>query len=231
MATTTINKESFMALSKDEMWDLLQTNRMADVNNKLDTIIGKFTKLESELSVAKSANAALKKEIINLKRKVNRDSMYSRQENLELSGIPESVSNESLEATTLALLRKTGVDCTPRDIVDCHRLRNKKDVIVRFVNRKHALQALSGSKYLKGNTNDIIPNAKIYVNRNLTPEYKSLRWQAKKLKSENYIEDFGTNRRGVWIKAEAGGPRKQIDVAEDLIEYLPDGIFLSDICN
>ena len=228
-----INKESFMTLTNSQMWDLFKTNSssLIEVNTKLYTVLSKFERIESELAVVKSANTALKNEIVNLKRKVNRDNMYHRQDNLEFSGIPESVSDENLEGTALALLRKTGVHCTSADIVDCHRLKNRRNVILRFVNRKHALQALSGSKHLKGNTNDILPNSKIYLNRNLTPEYKTLRWQAKKMKAENYIEDFSTNRRGVWIKVEAGGSRKQIDVAEDLSGHLPEGILLSDFCN
>ena len=183
---------------------------------------------ESELAIVKSANAALTKEVLNLKRKMNRENMYFRQENLEFSGIPESVADVNLEQTAIYLLRKTGVECTPDDIVACHRLKNKKDVIIRFVNRKHAFHALSRSKNLKNNTDDIIPNSKIYINRNLTPEYKTLRWQAKTLKRQKFFEDFGTNKRGVYIVA--GGSRRQIDIAEDLKEYLPEGKLLSDIC-
>ena len=156
--------------------------------------------------------------------------MYSRQENLEISGIPESVPDRNLEATAMSLLRKVGVECNSDEIVDCHRLKNKKNVIIRFVNRKYALQALAKSKNLRGNTDDILPNSTIYLNRNLTPEYKTLRWQAKKMKGKGFIYDFGINKRGVYIKKEASGERKQIDIAEDLHEYLPTGILLSDIC-
>ena len=230
------SKVSFMALSDEAKWELFQKSEtkcssLEEVNGKLDLLIGKIAKLESDVLVTKSVNVGLKSEILNLRRKINRDSMYNRQENLEISGIPESVSDRDLERTTRSLLRKVGVDCNDDEIVDCHRLRNKKNVIIRFTNRRYALKALANSKNLRNNTNDILPNSMIYVNRNLTPEYKTLRWQAKKVKGKGYIVDFGVNRRGIWVKAAANGAKKQIDIAEDLHEFIPDGFSLSEICN
>ena len=235
MVMADVTKESFLSLSNEEMWDLfkktqLEASSIRQLNAKIDVLIGKIDKLDSEIAIGKTVNNALKSEIINIKRKQNRVNQYHRRENLEFSGIPESTSDQNLEKIALALLKKTGVDISSNDIVDCHRLRNKKTVIVRFVNRKHAVKALLNSKKLNGKTNDIVNNSVIYLNRNLTPEYKSLRWKSKKLKLENYINDFGVNQHGVWVKAEADGPRKQVDVDEDLYEYLPQGISLADIC-
>ena len=50
------------------------------------------------------------------------------------------------------------------------------------------------------------------------------------MKIAKYIDDFGTNKRGVWIRVEADGVKKQIDVTEDLSEHLPKGKVLSDVC-
>ena len=230
-----ITKESFLALSNMQMWELfsksqIESKTFNELNTKLDLLIGKVTKMDAEMSVAKAVNVALQSEVTNLKRKLNQNNNYHRQENLELSGIPESVSDDNLEATAISILNKTGVALTSKDIVDCHRMRNKKVVIIRFVNRKNAQEALANSRSLQGNTNDIISNSVIYINRNLTPESMSLRWKAKLLKRANHIHDFGTNRRGVWVKSQSDGARKQIDVDEDLVEFLPRGISLSDIC-
>ena len=169
-------------------------------------------------------------EYCKMKRKMNRNSQYFRQENLEFSGIPERIDDDCLESTVISLLQKTGVEVSPNDIVDVHRLKNKKSVIIRFVNRKHAKKALANSRLLKGNTEDIIKNSVIYCNRNLTPEYKSLRWMAKKMCSASHIKAFGTNSKGVWVKGELYGAKKQVDVEEDLMEFLPEGISLSGVC-
>ena len=229
-----INKEEFLALPNDKMWELFSkyhsSSTLDELNAKLDIVITKINKLESELEISRRVNTALKSEVLNLKRKVNRDAQYHRQENLEFSGIPESIPDGELEQTAITIFKKAGVDVKSSDIVDCHRLKNRRRVIIRMVNRKHCQQALAGSKRLKGNTSDI-NNSVIYINRNLIPEYNTLRWKAKLLKQANYIFNYGVNRRGIWVQMEAGGNRKQVEIDDDLMEYLPAGILLSDVCH
>ena len=232
-----ITKEKFQSLTNEQLWELfhnksiVESSALKELNTKLDLVLGKVEKLEDQIAVGKAANAALKCEIANLKRKLNRDSLYNRQENVEFSGIPVSVSDGNLEKTVMSLLRKVGVEVVTDDIVDCHRLKDKKTVITRFVNRKYAVQALSNSKRLRGNTNDILANSVIYINRNLTPEYKTLRWKAKRMCLAGHIHAFGTSKRGVWVKADANASKKQVDLEEDLYQFLPAGISLSDICS
>ena len=230
-----LTKEEFLALSNVQMWELFtefqsKCSAMNEVNVKLDIVISKISKLESELEIGKRVNNALKLEVLNLKKKANRDAQYNCQENLEFTGIPETIPDASLEETAIKILKKTGVDVKSSDIVDCHRLKNRKRVIIRMVNRKHCQQALAGSKNLKGNTRDI-SNSAIYVNRNLIPEYHALRWKCKQLKLANYLFNFGVNKRGIYVQQEAGGIKKQVEVDDDIFEYLPTGTLLSDICH
>ena len=232
-----INEESFLSLPRNELWEMFKKAQemssvaLNDVNSKLDLLVNKMEKMETEIKVCKAVNTALKTEIVNLKRQINKNAQYNRQENLEFSGIPESVPDHKLEKITIALMRKTGVEVAPDEIVDCHRLRNKKIVIARFVNRKYAQAALLKSKNLRGNTGDIIPNSIIFMNRNLTPEFRSLRWKAKRMKEANCIHAFGISKKGLWVKHEADGVKKEVAVDEDLFEYLPTGKNLSEICS
>ena len=234
-----ISKEDFLSLSNEQVWTLFQKNfherekyrdTLSQINIKMDFLISKIQKLEDEIAVSKSVNTALKKECVNLRRKCNRDSQYHRQENVEFTGIPDNISDNNLEKTVISLLKITEVNVTPNDIVDCHRLPRRKTVIVRFLNCKHSLKALLNGKRLKGNTGDICGNSAVYINRNLIPEYLSLRWKAKKMKSQNLVHDFGTNRRGIWVKETAEGDKRQIEIDDDLFQYLPEGKTLNDIC-
>ena len=141
-----ISKESFLSLSNIQMWELfkkseIERDSMQQLHVKMDFSIGKIEKLETEVAVGKTINTALKNECLLLKRKFNRNSQYQRLENIEISGIPDSVQDTNMEKTVLALLKKTDVDLVPNDIVDCHCLPKRKTVIVRFVNRKHAQKA------------------------------------------------------------------------------------------
>ena len=228
-------KDAFLALTNDQMWKVFsefqtKCESLDEVQVKLDLLITKINKLESEIVHVKNINGVLKTEVLNMRRKINRDSQYFRQENLEFSGIPVTVADDKLQDTAIALLKKTGVEVKASDIVDCHRLKNGKTVIARFLNRKHCKQALAGSKKLKGNTGDLF-DSEIYINRNLIPEFNNLRWKSKKLKQANYIFNFGTNHRGIWVQSEANGRKKQIEVDEDLYEFMPVGKSLSDICS
>lgn len=69
---------------------------------------------------------------------------YGRRENIEISGIPDSVPDHILEDTVIRILRRIGVyGLSSYEIGGCHRLkkRNKHEpakVIVRFINRKRA---------------------------------------------------------------------------------------------
>ena len=227
-------KESFLALTGDQIWNLFSKSQsecgsFKELNTKMDILISKINKLEDEIEVGRRVNKALKVEIVNMRRKINKDSQYQRQENLEFSGIPEHIPDSDLENTALKLLKKTGVVLKSSDVVDCHRLKNPKKVIIRLVNRKHCQLALHGSKKLRGNTSDILGDSIVYLNRNLIPEFNTLRWKAKKMKVANYIYNFGTNRRGIWVQSEADGEKKQVEIEDDLLVYLPEGILLSDV--
>ena len=225
-----VTKDSFLSMSNEEKWELFKQSQ--SVNLKLDTVIDKIEKLESQLVFSRNVNDRLKNEIVNIKRKANRNCQYERQDNIEFSGIPDSIPDDNLEDVAIQLMKKMDINVETRDIVDCHRLPKRKSVILRFVNRKNALKALSNGKKLKNNVGDILPgNPAVFVNRNLIPEYLSLRWKAKQLKQANYLHEFGLNRRGVWVKVGTESSKKQVEVEEDLHEFLPAGRSFQDFLN
>ena len=66
------------------------------------------------------------------------------------------------------------------------------------------------------------PNhALVYINPNLCPELKSMRWRARKLKNAGLVIRFGTKRRSVYIQEERGA-KIQIFVDSHLTEFLND---------
>ena len=195
-------------------------------------LISRIEIMDSELKVSKKVNKTLSEEIQKLKRKSVRDAQYNRQDNVEFSGIPDTVQDSQLEEKAIALLKVVDVDVKPTDIVDCHRLPRRGTVIARFVNRKYAVKAIANSRKLKDV--DVTPifgvNCKIYINRNLTPELMTMRWKAKRAKLARHIHQFGTNKRGVYVQTEENGRKFQLDIDEDLENILPSGVSLSDFC-
>ena len=68
---------------------------------------------------------------------------YTHRNNLEISGIPNKISEEALETKCIEILEAVDISVDNSEIESCHRLstnrRNKskpKTVIVKFTNRK-----------------------------------------------------------------------------------------------
>ena len=77
------------------------------------------------------------------------NAQYSRQECLEITGSPSSVSDKDLEEVVCTVITKAGVDITADNIEDCHRVGNKGQTIIKFGKRKVSRQVLSAiRKYL-----------------------------------------------------------------------------------
>ena len=103
---------------------------------------------------------------------------YGRRNNIEITGIPESVENEKLEETVVEVLNKINLNVSNNNIENekleetvvevlnkinlnvsnnnieaCQRLGKQKNkprkTIIRFVNRKFAKKALLNRKGLK----------------------------------------------------------------------------------
>ena len=240
-----LTESMFDKLSKKEMWKVY-SEAVASKNDikeiKSDTTqllesLGKLEKrveaLEGDLAVTKQCNSVLKKEISRLGRLRLRDNQYGRLENLEISGIPTVDGEESdLEEKVIAVAREAGVTLTPSDISACHRLKNASISIVRFVNRKHADKLWANSSNLKGKDMSAILGAdhpKVYINPNLSPELRSMRWKARKFKEAGLVEFYGANRQGVYVQKTKGGEKVPVELDEDLAVFLEEGKTIADI--
>ena len=110
--------------------------------------------------------------IIDLEIQNNNVDQNSRRNIVEISGIPQSVSNNQLEEKVVDISKAIDVDITTDEIEPCHRLgKKKKNVIVRVINRKHCLKVLRNKKKLKSINKNVmdICNANLFISENLTP--------------------------------------------------------------
>ena len=177
------------ALSKVES-NLMQniTNLKDEVINLKDIII---KNLQDENKHLKIKVNVLENKIIDLEIESNNVDQYSRRNNVEMSEIPHSVSEEQLEEKVVDILKAIDVNITRNEIEACHRLGNKKkNVIVWVINRKHCLKALQNKKKLKSIDKNAkgIPNANLFISENLTPANSKLALNCQKLKRDGEIE-------------------------------------------
>ena len=117
----------------------------------------------------------------------------SSRNNVEVSGILQSVSDNQLEEKVLEILKAIDVSITTNEIEACDRLeKRKKNVIIWVIKRKHCLKALQNKKKLKSIDKNItgIPNANLFISENLTPanSNSTLALNCRKLKRDGEIE-------------------------------------------
>ena len=87
-----------------------------------------------------------------LEKKCAINEQYSRRECLEISEIPDSISNNNLEETVLKIFNEIGVTVNSRDVEAYHclnRKANSKKVIIKLSKKKHMARVINNKKKLK----------------------------------------------------------------------------------
>ena len=99
-------------------------HKLSDQIHKLTEAIDRLSlenrKLTSELVITKNVNSRLQQRIMNLEQNQAKGEQYSRRNNVELSGIPNSICDEGLENNVINICKESGIDVDARDIEGCH---------------------------------------------------------------------------------------------------------------
>ena len=163
------NFDDLLAESLSKIKDSI-TEALREENSLLHQ---KIEKLESRISV--------------LETDLNKQNQYSRRNNLDIQGIPDSVSDDQLEEKVIKIFYQINVKIDKFDIEDCHRMgKSKKTTIVRFVNRKNCKaileKKLSLNRKLDNEKLGFQSDARILVSEHLTPYNQHLAWKCRELK-------------------------------------------------
>ena len=135
----------------------------------------------------------LQKKIYSAEENINSLEQYGRRNNIEITGIPQSVENEELEETVVEVLNKIDLNVSNNDIEACHHLGKQKNkprkTIIRFVNRKFAKKALLNRKGLKhANTSSLgLDSHKVFINKNFTHANSKIAFHSRSLKRNSLI--------------------------------------------
>ena len=166
-------------------------NLMQNINNLKDKVINLkdiiIKNLQDKSKRLKTKVNVLENKIIDLEIQNYNVDQYSRRGNVEISRIPQLVSDNQLEENFIDILKAIDINITMNEIEACYRLgKKKKNVIVRIINRKHCLKALRNKKKLKSiDINAIgIPNAHLYISHNLIPANNKLAFNCRKLERD-----------------------------------------------
>ena len=129
--------------------------------------------------------------IYALERSVAQLDQYGRRENIEISGIPNSVPKQHLEEEVIKILHNIGLEhIDSYAIVGCHRISGKdrhgnQNTIVRFLQRKDAISCLMLRKRLsKCNT---LGYKNLWFSENLCPAFRSIYESLETLKRKGMV--------------------------------------------
>ena len=161
---------------------------------------------------------------IKMERQLNRVEQNHRKSNLEFDGIPQSVTQDELKTTVVKIVNSISPSkIDVNDVEAVHRLpskRNPQPVIVRM-KRNHIDLVHDNRKKLKniGESLDL-QGSGIYVNHNLSPNMKTIEFNARKLLRDGLISGVWFANMSVRIKC-LNGKVLSIGHEFDLYENFP----------
>ena len=138
---------------------------------------------------------------------------------MELVGLPDNTNDGDLEDAVIKTFEEAGVKVTKRSFHAIHRLRNKKMVEAKLVNRRDALALLRNKKKLRELSPDgkrKLKTSKVYANESLCPSYKRIIGKCNALLKKKYIASFYTVK--ITNEANSGNVTNVVYHEEDLLE-------------
>ena len=205
---------------------------LTGIRNELSDLKKAFEKLGSDLSVARQVNSVLRERVTSLERQCWSNSQYSRRECLELTGIPETSDNNTLESTVLKIFERLEVKVDLSNVKDCHWISSKngpKRVIVKVSKRKDASKICSSKRKLKDmdltSTGITKP---VYINDSLCTYYQMLWRKCKSLQTNKLIHSFWVTNVSIRLRTVENGRTNVITHLSDLEDLFPGNELLSD---
>ena len=195
-----------------------EANVLKDLNK--NELVELVMSLKSENDSLKSNQKKVDDRITKLERSHYLYLQYGRRDTIEITGIPSQIETTKLEDEVIKIYNEAQAKVheeplSNMDIQAAHRIGKKGVTIVKFVNRKFALEGLRCGKNLKGSK--LYGNTGIYINNSFCHEYKFIGYAIRTLKKENLIEQYRV-RNGVF-SIKIGENFEEISHISDFLTY------------
>lgn len=166
-----------------------QANTHSDLLKENQHQSKQIDSLFERIKICKKENEELKEGNRKLMAKVNDLEQHSKSYNIEIQGVP-CHPGENVRNTVVKISNLFGVNISPADIENCHRLGKSNRVpnkppaiIAKFYSRplkEEVIDAKKKTKFLQARDLGYKDsNSKIYVNNHLTQINKNLYWLAR----------------------------------------------------
>ncbi|XP_045777094.1 uncharacterized protein LOC123875358 [Maniola jurtina] len=218
--------KSDMALLKDIQ------HSISYVSNELDDIKKSFTLLKDENAKLIKVNEDLKVTVNDLNTRLCILEQHSRENNLEINGIPENKS-ENLVNTLQQMGNIISHPIQENVILSCTRVRKldpstdrPRSVIVKLPNTKTRDSILAAvAKFNKNNPNDKLSSkhlgygttkSPVFVTEHLSPYFKALHAETRRLARDKGYRYIWIRNGRIFIRKNDTSPAKQIRDKESL---------------
>ena len=229
---THIDDASLKAMNKSQLINIIRdyesklNDDFDDMKSNLEKLNAKLDKLESDNKIVSNINSKLVNRTISLERRIMHMEQYSRKECLELSGIPDSVTDNNLEEFTLKIFDAIDAPVCATNIESCHRLfsyQKPNKVIVKLSRRKDAENIMSNKNKLRTVDKETIGvNTPIYINESLCRANKVLWSKCRRLKNEKFLHAFWVTNGSIKLKVNENSTANKIEHHEDLRHLFPN---------
>ena len=192
-----------------------------DILNIRETIIQTLIK---ENRMLKTRVSTLEMRLADCEKQANEVEQNNRKNNVELDGIPANIVD--LKPTVAKIMNHlTETEINESEIEAVHRLHSKKDpkpVILRMKRNllDEARKNRAKLKDIASAVEEIPPGTKIYLNENLSPNMKSLAYNARLLKKDGVIADTWFANAAVRLKC-LNGKYEKVTHEHDLCKLFP----------
>ena len=166
-------------------------NQVASLQERLTTMSGAFDELNAQYKTLEVYSYDHSRRVFELEKELSNLQQYDRRENIEIIGIPNTVTDDLLEGKVIEILKSLGMpELSSYEIVACHCLKKTNttkpaNTIARFTNRKIAFFALQRRKSLRW-TYPSIQN--LFIIENLCSRYRSIFEECLELKKKGTIK-------------------------------------------
>lgn len=201
-------------------------NDAVEENNKLmESVTQELKKTQEVNKQLLKENADLRSNMTSMEIRVRNLEQYSRKQNLEIDGVPES-QGEDVCAILADVGRAIGVELKKEKVVAVHRVPtyNKKKsspIVVKFSTYEERDVWITGYKSVRPLTaNKINPSfngsARVYVNEHLSPENKLLLSKTKEAAKQKGYKYVWSRDGKIFVRRDEGERCKKIDTLLDL---------------
>lgn len=225
-------KKEFNAL-KSELATLKDVEAsMKFLSADYDLIKKELEESRSSVTTLTKSNSELSNKVEDLSARLNIMEQHSRETNIEINGVPENKS-ENLVILTKQLGSAVSFPIQESEIQSCSRVRKMdessnrpRSIIVKLANTRTRDGILASvSKYNRSNPTEKLHSGllgyagskvPVYVSEHLSPYYKALHAQTRKVARENNIKYVWIRNGRINIRKDDGSPAKQIKCYDSL---------------